>query len=455
MYKPRGLNMVKRDFFKKWVWGIGLMFVIAFNNISGQTHPLLRFDTAYSGLNQPIDITNAGDGSDRLFVVERPGRIRIIENGILLPDNFLDITSKVSTNSERGLLGLAFHPQYQDSGYFYVHYSDIHGDTQISRFKRDPQDANKADTSEASIILIDQPRSNHNGGTIKFGPDGYLYIGMGDGGGAEDPDSLSQNGLELLGKMLRLDIDNGLPYSVPTDNPFLDSTSIRDEIWAIGLRNPFRFSFDKLKGDLWIADVGQYDWEEVNIQSANSLGGENYGWRCYEGNHEFNTSGCLPPEKYVFPIYEEPHPQGSSITGGFVYRGSNPCLYGVYIGADYNRNTIHTIIPDGQGGWSADSKNMLVRNIAGFGEDESGDLYAVSLSQGLFYKIEGADVYLDQNPIDPGTYFSSGKILSSGTIVNGDSLSFVASQSVELVNQFEVESGGILGSMIGCGNDQE
>ncbi len=429
------------------------IFLLASCLLTSQTHPTLQFDTAYSGFNQPIDITNAGDSTNRIFVVERQGRIKIIENGVILNEDFLDITSNVRTNSERGLLGLTFHPEYQDSGYFYVHYSDLLGDTQIARFKRNPLDPNKADAnSETPILFIDQPRPNHNGGTIKFGLDGYLYIGMGDGGGAEDPDSLSQNGQELLGKMLRIDVDNGLPYTIPADNPFIDSTGIRDEIWAIGLRNPFRFSFDKATGDLWIADVGQYDWEEVNFQVGSSKGGENYGWRCYEGNHEFNTLGCSASQQYDFPIYEEPHPQGSSITGGYVYRGSNPCLYGVYIGADYNRNTIHTIIPDGNGGWSANSTILPVKNIAGFGEDETGELYAVSLTQGLVYKIEGETLLLDQNPIDEEAYFSFGRILSSGSVAQGDSISFQAPQGIELLGQFEIETGGILKGLIGCGN---
>jgi hypothetical protein len=340
------------------------------------------------------------------------------------------------------------------NGYFFVHYSNLQGHTQIARYERDPFDINKATlNSENLILMIDQPSANHNGQSIKFGLDGYLYIGMGDGGGQNDSNNLSQNGQELLGKMLRIDVDNSLPYSIPTDNPFINFAGNKDEVWAIGLRNSFRFSFDKLTGDLWIADVGQDKWEEVNIQAASSSGGENYGWRCYEGNHEFYPLGCGISEQFVFPIYEEAHPQGSSIKGGYVYRGSNPCLYGVYILADFNKNTIHTIIPDGSGGWSANATNMPVRNIVGFGEDETGELYAVNLTQGLVYKIEGETILLDQKPIDEDAYFSSGRIITSGSIAMvGDSIYFEAAQSLELIEEFEIENGGILRNLIVCGN---
>ncbi len=372
------------------------LFLLCFFSlcIFAQTIELEQYAT---GFLSPVDITNAGD--DRLFVVERSGRIKIIdESGAVVFTPFLDIDSKVantSGQSEKGLLGLAFHPDYQNNGFFFVNYTDNSGETIVARYSRDSSDPNLADPdSEEIIMTIDQPYGNHNGGCIKFGPDGYLYIGMGDGGSGNDPQNYGQNTQSLLGKMLRIDIDNGSPYSVPSDNPFVNDANVLDEIWAIGMRNPWRFSFDRETGDLWIADVGQNAWEEIDFQPANSPGGENYGWRCYEGNHlngNVNTSNCGSAGDYVAPIYEVQHSGFSgpcSVTGGFVYRGEDyPDLEGIYIFADYCTGEIFTVAPDGSGGWVGQEVADFNYDISTFGEDVDGELYLARMGQGRIYKV--------------------------------------------------------------------
>lgn len=371
-------------------------FLLSFFSICtfAQTIELEQYAT---GFLSPVDITNAGD--DRLFVVERSGRIKIIdETGSVIFTPFLDIDSKVantSGQSERGLLGLAFHPDYVNNGFFFVNYTDNSGETVVARYSRDSTEPNLADPdSEVIIMTIDQPYGNHNGGCIKFGPDGYLYIGMGDGGSGNDPQSYGQNTQSLLGKMLRIDIDNGSPYSVPSNNPFVNDANVLDEIWAIGVRNPWRFSFDRETGDLWIADVGQNAWEEIDFQPANSPGGENYGWRCYEGNHlngNVNTSSCGSASDYVAPIYEVQHSGFSgpcSVTGGFVYRGEDyPDLEGIYIFADYCTGEIFTVAPDGSGGWIGQEVADFNYDISTFGEDVDGELYLARMGQGRIYKV--------------------------------------------------------------------
>ncbi len=293
-----------------------------------------------TGLDKPVDIAHAGD--DRLFIVEKDGVIRIVgADGTVVPTPFLDIQDQTSTggfNSERGLLGIAFHPEYADNGYFYVNYTRVNGDTRISRFtvSSDPDVADEA--SRLDIMTIDQPFGNHNGGCLRFGPDGYLYIGMGDGGSGEDPQNNGQSMDELLGKMLRVDINVSGLYEVPASNPFVGTSGdTLPEIWASGLRNPWRFAFDSETGDMWIADVGQYSWEEVDFQPASSLGGENYGWRCYEGNHPGFGSGCPPMSEFEPAVAEYSHSAGHcSISGGDVYRGTgSPSLIGKYIYTDY------------------------------------------------------------------------------------------------------------------------
>jgi len=363
--------------------------------LTAKTQPQLELEVAADGLDQPADITNAGDG--RLFIVERPGRIRILdETGDLLPTPFLNIDGRVSPASgERGLLGLTFHPDYPQNGYFYVNYTDNNGDTRIARFSVQENNPNQADPESEQIILtIEQPYGNHNAGDLYFGPDGYLYIGMGDGGSGGDPQNFSQNRLSLLGKMLRIDVDGGDPYSIPPDNPFAQDDFTLDEIWALGLRNPWRFSFDRETGDMWMGDVGQNSWEEINFQPAGSEGGENYGWRCYEGYSPFNTSGCGPASEYTEPVhvYETGSSDGCSVTGGFVYRGQDfPGLYGKYVYTDFCSGKFWLLSPNADGSW----RNTEVLNGDGgeyvsLGEDENGELYVAGLTTGRVYRLKAA-----------------------------------------------------------------
>lgn len=328
-----------------------------------------------AGFSSPIDVTHAGD--DRLFVVEQGGRIKIIDGtGTVLATPFLNISSLTNSGGERGLLGLAFHPNYAENGYFFVNYTDLSGDTRVVRYSRSTDDPNIADPNSAmQVIFIDQTQGNHNGGCIKFGPDGYLYIGMGDGGGAGDTPNNSQNTSLLLGKMLRLDVDSETPYAIPADNPFIGNANVRDEIWAIGLRNPWRFSFDRETGDMWIGDVGQNAFEEIDFQPADSPGGENYGWRCYEADSPYNLTGCT--DDYVFPAYAIPHATGvCSITGGFVYRGTAyPQLVGKYIFADFCSRDFFMVEPDGDGGWTGELIGEYPYSITSFGEGADGELY--------------------------------------------------------------------------------
>jgi glucose/arabinose dehydrogenase len=343
-----------------------------------------------SGFSAVTDIRSAGD--DRLFVVEQAGTIRIVDARGNTTGTFLDISGPVLSGGERGLLGLVFHPDYATNGFFFVNYTNSSGDTHISRFSVDPLNPNVADPSSEEILLvISQPFSNHNAGCLQFGPDGYLYIAMGDGGSAGDPGNRSQNPLNLLGKMLRIDVDSGLPYTVPADNPFVGDPGVADEIWAIGLRNPWRFSFDDLTGDLWIADVGQDDLEEVNVVPASSTGGENYGWRCYEGNSPFNLSGCGPIGDYTFPVYEYTHSFGSggfSITGGYVYRGqSSPNLEGRYIFCDYLSGNWWTLEETSPGAYSVEAIGRLKSFVTTFGQNDEGELFCSNGSQ-IFRIVE-------------------------------------------------------------------
>ncbi|MBI1191773.1 MAG: cadherin [Bacteroidetes bacterium] len=344
-----------------------------------------------SGLSEPVDITNAGD--DRLFIVEKRGAIQILNaRGAKIPTPFLDIDPQVSTGSERGLLGMAFHPEYATNGYFYVNYTNNAGNTVISRFTRSALNPNVADpASEVILLTVTQPFSNHNAGDLNFGPDGYLYIALGDGGSFGDPGNRSQTKTNLLGKVLRIDVDSGSPYGIPADNPFVGDPTYAPEIWALGVRNPWRCSFDALTGDYWIADVGQDDWEEVNVQPASSTGGENYGWRCYEGDEPYNLSGCSSIGTYDFPVFVYPHnftTGGISITGGYVYRGiGNPSLYGKYLFCDYLSGNWWALEDNGSGGYIITPYGNVQSLISTFGEDAENELYAANLSTGQIYKI--------------------------------------------------------------------
>ncbi len=354
-----------------------------------------RFVEVASGFRRPLYMTNAGDGSNRLFVVEQGGRIFIIENDQRLETPFLDLTQIVSRDanqsgySERGLLGLAFHPDYENNGFFYVNYTDLNGDTVIARYNVSADDPNLADPdSGVTLLTADQPFPNHNGGELAFGPDGHLYIGLGDGGSGGDPQNNAQNLSNLLGKILRLDVGDGSgAYIIPEDNPFVDSAA--PEIWAYGLRNPWRFSFDMETGDLYISDVGQNMWEEVNHLPAGTGSGANLGWRIYEGTHPY--SGEPAPADLIMPVAEYSHSQGVSITGGYVYRGEAiPDLQGVYLYGDFGYGTIWYLYQDSAGEWQNGTyKTGTGLTISSFGVDEAGELYVVNYG-GALLRLEPA-----------------------------------------------------------------
>jgi glucose/arabinose dehydrogenase len=384
----------KRNFLVVSILGAILLTLSCLTSFS-QTPPVLIFNPIIaSGLSASVDIVNAADGTNRLFIVEQGGRVKILSGGILLPGNFLDIPDSLSTGGERGLLSIAFHPDYRNNRYFFVYYTNISGDITLVRFQTQAGNPNAADEATGVVLLkIPKPFSNHNGGKLNFGPDGNLYFGTGDGGSGGDPNNFAQNGNSLLGKMLRLNVDDFLTppyYSIPPDNPYVVDPLVRDEIFAIGLRNPWRWSFDRLTQDVWIADVGQGAWEEINSRPFVSAGGINYGWRCYEGNAAYNTAGCLPSGNYISPIFNYPHnfvTGGFSVSGGYVYRGTEfPAMFGYYICSDYVSANTWLIKSDGMGGWNVTQQVGLPGSIAGFGEDENGALYAVGLN-GVVYKI--------------------------------------------------------------------
>lgn len=329
---------------------------------------------AIAELQRPVDLQVNGSG--RLFVIEKAGRIRIIENDQLLETPFLDITDRVgSEGNEQGLLGLAFHPGYSENGRFFVNYTDRNGDTVLARFQVS-SDPNLVDpNSEVPLLGIDQPYRNHNGGGLAFGPDGYLYAGLGDGGSQGDPHENAENTNVLLGKILRLDVDSAEPYAVPADNPF------GNEVWAYGLRNPWRFSFDRSTGDLYIGDVGASNWEEIDFLPAGSPGGANFGWDHREGAHDYEGGG---PEGMIDPVAEYSHPEGGcSVTGGYVYRGSMPEWNGIYLYADYCTGMIWGLLQV-DGGWQTQLLFDMQVTITSFGQDGSGELYLASDNGGIY-----------------------------------------------------------------------
>lgn len=334
------------------------------------------------GLSSPVLVTHAGDGSGRLFVVEQPGRIRIVSNGTLAPAPFLDIASRLVSGGERGLLGLAFHPDYPRNGRYFVNYTRRpDGATVIAEY-RVSTDGNVSAPAERVLLVIDQPYPNHNGGMIAFGADGFLYIGMGDGGAGGDPQNRAQNPQELLGKMLRIDVNKGSPYAVPADNPFVGGGA-RPEIWALGLRNPWRFSFDRQTHELWAGDVGQNAWEEIDVIRR----GGNYGWRIMEGAHCFKPpAGCERPGLEL-PVAEYATAGGRcSVTGGYVYRGAAvPRLVGTYVYGDFCSGEIFALRHGTQ-------RILLDTRLAvsSFGEDEAGELYIVDHKGGVYRFIVGA-----------------------------------------------------------------
>jgi glucose/arabinose dehydrogenase len=342
--------------------------------------------TVVGGLASPVDIVNAGDRSGRLFAVEQAGTIRIIAADRLIAAPFLDIRSSVLSGGEQGLLGLAFHPQFAVNRRFFVDYTrQSDGATVIAEYLAGATDPNRADASSVKILLtIVQPFANHNGGALRFGPDGYLYIGMGDGGSANDPGNRAQDTQELLGKILRIDVDRGAPYAIPATNPYATAGG-RKEIWALGVRNPWRFNFDRVTGDFFIGDVGQDRLEEIDWRAAGTGAGTNFGWRVMEGDSCTSLAGpvaCFDPS-LTPPILQYGHDLGCSVTGGTVYRGSAvPALAGRYVYGDFCSGRLWSAAKNALGGFGARDIATTGINITAFGEDEAGELYFTDYSRG-------------------------------------------------------------------------
>jgi glucose/arabinose dehydrogenase len=363
-------------------------------------HLQLGLSSVAAGFTNPLYVANAADGSGRLFVVEQGGLIKVVRGGVVSAQPFLDVSSVISKGGERGLLGLAFAPGYATNGRFYINFTDSAGNTQVQRCIASDPASDAPVVSRKTILFVKQPYANHNGGCLQFGPDRYLYIGMGDGGSAGDPGNRAQSHGVLLGKMLRIDTGDRVSpatytgtYTIPKSNPFYSKKGYRKEIWAIGLRNPWRFSFDNAGGKLWIGDVGQDKYEEIDVVSA-AKGGQNYGWHVWEGNHRYTKKPRSVSRKgYTFPIAEYKHPSGETVTGGYVYRGAQyPAMYGTYIYADYVDGWIGGVkrfSTTGAALKTPQRAKLLSTGamIASFGVGENSELYACDWSHGVLYQV--------------------------------------------------------------------
>ncbi len=402
MNSTKRVHLIFQNKQMKKTISISILLFIAIINASAQL-PVVTFTqwpSATTTFDYPVLVTNCGDS--RTFVVQRNGYIYIVDSlGNKLATPYLNMQSlcDYANYNEEGLLGLAFDPDYKNNGYFYINYTGSEanpGPTHIVRYSVSATDPNVADPASAfELLTFSQPYVNHNGGMLAFGPDGYLYDGQGDGGGGGDPQNLAQNKKTFLGKILRIDPHAGTPYGIPPSNPFAnDTVNYYPEIWDLGMRNPWRFSFDRITGDFWIGDVGQIAWEEINFEPAGSAGGNNYGWRCYEGNHSFITSGCQPQSTYNPPIYEYSHTGGyCSITGGYVYRGAQfHDLWGRYLYTDYCKGILWSLLPDVGGTWNNDTLGQFLSyTYSSFGEDNSGELYICAHSLNKVFKISSND----------------------------------------------------------------
>lgn len=345
----------------------------------------VKLELVLDGFKQPLFVTGTGKESSRLIVLEKSGIAWVVENGAR-SRVFLDLTDAVSTQSERGLLGMAFSPDYATDHAVYVDYTDLNGTTTISRFIVQDGVVNRA--SESTLLTIKQPYTNHNGGMIGFGPDEYLYIGMGDGGDGGDPEGNGQNLGTLLGAILRIDVAGNGDYTVPADNPFASTSGARPEIWAYGLRNPWRYSFDRLAGDMWIGDVGQNKWEEIDFQPASATGGENYGWNKLEAAHGYPPTASAPAGDFTMPVIEYDHDAGESVTGGYVYRGTAfPQMQGTYLYGDFVSGTLWGAQRAADG--TLESRTLLQTELSlvSFGEGDDGELYVLDFSGGALYHV--------------------------------------------------------------------
>lgn len=409
------------------------LFCLSGALLFGQGNSQIQLDRIAQGVSQCTDIQSPRDGSGRLFLVQQSGLIRVWRDGALVAGNFLDLRGRISTGGERGLLGLAFPPGFAEKRYFYVNYTNPAGATVVSRWRVNGANENQAEAGSEQILLtVNQPFSNHNGGQLQFGPDGMLYIGLGDGGSANDPQNNGQNPRSLLGKMLRINVEPNLArYEVPADNPFVGNANYAPEIWALGLRNPWRYAFDRETRDLYIADVGQNAFEEIDFQSGSSRGGENYGWVTMEG---FNCvrSGCNT-QGLTLPVHVYPRSEGVSVTGGYVYRGARYAnLRGMYLYGDYVTGKLWGLRRQGDQ-WVNQLLIDLGRgfSISTFGEDEDGELLIANYGSGDIFRIRGAagapqlssagivNAASFQEGLVPGslaTAFSSGALAANQTI---------------------------------------
>lgn len=374
-----------------------LLFTISIFSSLIANSQSINLEEFATGLTSPVEITNANDS--RLFVVQQNGIIKIIQpNGTINTTNFLNISSKIIFGGERGLLGLAFHPQYSSNGYFFVYYNNPAGNIIVARYSVSSTDSNVADPASEKILLnIPKPFDNHNGGSIHFAPDGKLWIITGDGGSGGDPNNNAQNKNVLLGKMLRIDVDATGPYNIPPDNPFAGTVAGADEIWAYGLRNAWKFSFDLTTGNAMIADVGQGAIEEINKMPITTAG-LNYGWRCYEGNNVYNTAGCAAQSTMTFPVAVYDHSGGKcSITGGYVYRGTQyPSLQGKYFFADYCSTQIGILDSNNAITWTGPYSG---NNFSTFGEDYQKGLYVAAVNNGKIFKISTGTLGTQENTL--------------------------------------------------------
>ena len=358
-----------------------------------------------------VDIRNAGDGSNRLFLVTQGGSVFVVKAGSVLDEPFIDIRSRISLGNERGLLSMAFAPDFATSGEFYLYYTASAGESTIERFAVDPANPDRADvTSGVEIYQTFQPFENHNGGRLVFGPDQMLYLGIGDGGNAGDPQGNGQDGTTVLGSILRMDVMGQSTFAIPADNPFIGNPDVSDLIYAYGLRNPWRMSFDRATGDLYIADVGQNDMEEINFQAAAVGGGQNYGWNAFEGTRCFAASDCSNTAPFTFPIFEYDHSQGCSVTGGEVYRGNDyPALNGTYLYSDFCSGVIWGLKNEG-GSWVNRVLLESDQRVLTFGEDERGNVYLAGRTN-VFLISDGEPVNQQGIPMDgsfSGTYVVDG-----------------------------------------------
>jgi glucose/arabinose dehydrogenase len=396
-----------KNFVQKFLWVIVLAAMLASATSIGRAASIrsapvpknVKFETVVNGLNNPLLVTHAGDGSNRLFIVQRDGKILIHKNGALNAAPFLDVSALLANDSgEQGLLGLAFDPSYETNGKFYIVYTALTYAVTLARYtvSANPDIANP---SGEILLSIPKTHTNHNGGMIAFGPDGYLYMSVGDGGGAGDPNNNAQNRAVLLGKILRLDVSGASAYAIPPTNPYYNNPdpNIREEIWAYGLRNPWRFSFDRSTGDLFIGDVGQNTQEEVDFQASGAAGRQNYGWRILEGNLCYLPANCTPPANYVPPVTVYNHgtndSNGCSVTGGYVYRGSNfPALTGVYLYADFCLGKIWGLTRNSSDQWVTTLIADTDYKVSSFGEDEQGELYIMDYASGSVLRLVEATV---------------------------------------------------------------